>query len=373
MLRLSIALNVCFENHTDNFLHIAGISDSVVSRIQSLRKIVWDHANDSLAQSLGYTVDLFMNTGYLCALYIFNVFILFNVSDPFEILGSVIFFEFLFDLDEEIAASSWYDDEKRFIKAGVVEMCMQTNIRRERMRTKKTWTDWLDQTLAEAEKEVVKKRLDEVNLPDDETFLLGEEDDEEIELLTIAERVERLRNSDSRSLVKGGNNLQDKEKVYFSLICNDSALFERHKDLYAWSHWEELLFLYPIPTMVPESYQRGTKLVLDDDIGLLAAQRKRRFAPGRTKNERFLFQVRDMLSCRTMVKDYAAAKVHRPWYVVSTRVFHSLFAWPSYAVQFVFPFIIFASLIVVYMDSWYCAVRRGESDDECLASISRNV
>ena len=125
--------------------------------------------------------------------------------------------------------------------------------------------------------------------------------------------------------------------------------------------------------MVPESYQRGTKLVLDDDIGLLAAQRKRRFAPGRTKNERFLFQVRDMLSCRTMVKDYAAAKVHRPWYVVSTRVFHSLFAWPSYAVQFVFPFIIFASLIVVYMDSWYCAVRRGESDDECLASISRNV
>jgi hypothetical protein len=134
-----------------NLKHVAGISESVNSRIQSLRKIVWDNGNDSLAQSLGYTGDLFMNTGYKCYLYIFNMFILYNVSDPFEILGSVIIFEFLFDLDEDIASTPWWDEGKRFLKAGVVEMIMQSTIRREYTTTRLSYMNNLGVTLTERE------------------------------------------------------------------------------------------------------------------------------------------------------------------------------------------------------------------------------
>jgi hypothetical protein len=37
----------------------------------------------------------------------------------------MIFFEFLFDLDEEIAGTDWWDEGNRFLKAGVLGMIMQ--------------------------------------------------------------------------------------------------------------------------------------------------------------------------------------------------------------------------------------------------------
>ena len=51
-----------------SFNTVVGISDEVYSRLQSLRKIVFDNGNDSTAQSLGYIADIFINTGYVLSL-----------------------------------------------------------------------------------------------------------------------------------------------------------------------------------------------------------------------------------------------------------------------------------------------------------------
>jgi len=237
--------------------------------IQSLRKICWDNGNDSFGQSIGYTVDLFMNTGtlaigglpivlpvllgvqfltllyagYICYLYIFNMWILYNVSDPFEILGSVIIFEFLFDLDEEIAQTGWWDEGHRFLKAGVVGNILQNTIRREYTATRDVYLEKLGTTLSAEEKAETVMRFDAVGLPKDSDFLSGVEDASEIRLLTIEERIHNLRYAESKASFPDDDDLyEEKPEVYFSRFSGpwDCAIFERHQFLRKWSSWEKL-------------------------------------------------------------------------------------------------------------------------------------
>ena len=150
-----------------DFHEITGLASSTVSRVQSLRTILWENGNDSFYQSLGYTTDLFMNTGYICYLYIFNIWILFNVSDPFELLGSVIFFEFLFGLDEEIADSRWWDTRgKRFLRAGVVGCIIQNTIRRERCQSSDVYLNKFSALYSDADKQLLKKRMEDRGITD---------------------------------------------------------------------------------------------------------------------------------------------------------------------------------------------------------------
>eukprot|EP00980_Cylindrotheca_fusiformis_P030206 scaffold24532_cov157-Cylindrotheca_fusiformis.AAC.9 len=225
-----------------NFLRVVGISEEVYSKIQSLRKNVWNNGNDSLAQSFGFTGDQFMNTGYICFLYLFNMWILFNVTDPFEILGSVIFFEFLFDLDEEVANSQWWDKRKRFLKAGVVGLIIQYTVQQEDTHTREAYFEKVRKELSLTAEQIqeLSKKCDDVGLPSGAAFLGTNEPDEMIQLLTMAERVGMLRQMDSKASVKSF--FSTKPDVFFSgIFGSDSAMFQRHSSLRSWSQWEKLL------------------------------------------------------------------------------------------------------------------------------------
>lgn len=229
-----------------NFERLAGITSDVNSKLQSLRRIIWDDGDDTLFQSLGYALDLWMNTGYICFLYLFNMWILFNVSDPFELLGSVIFFEFLFDLDEAIAASIWWDPDNRFIRAGVIGTVLQETIRPRYMATRNKYIDKKSKVLSSQERAELEKKLDAMGLPNGSDFLTASNDnDTEITLLTVAERVERLRRTESKGALPEQYLERDKPKVFFrgyifGDFVSDGAVFELHKDLRAWSQWEKL-------------------------------------------------------------------------------------------------------------------------------------
>lgn len=181
-----------------------------------------------------------MNTGYICLLHLFNIWILYNVSDPFELLGSVIFFEFLFNLDEEIARTSWWDGSKRLLKAGIISTIMQNTIRRSILLDSETYLRKMAFTLTKDELEVVRHRFDESGLPKDRDFLHGVEN-EEGHLLTVAERVDRLRSIESKATLP--DEYTDRQRpgnVYSFFFNSPGLLFERHEDLRAWSQWEIL-------------------------------------------------------------------------------------------------------------------------------------
>jgi hypothetical protein len=183
-----------------------------------------------------------MNTGYIAFLYLFNMWILFNVTDPFEILGSVIFFEFLFDLDEDVANSEWWDKRKRFLKAGVVGLIMLATVQQEDTHTRQAYLKKVGKELSLTEEEIedLDQKCEDAGLPSGAAFLGSNEADEMMQLLTMAERVTVLRQMDGKASVK--YLLAQKPKVYFTgIFGSDSALFQRHSKLRAWSQWEKLL------------------------------------------------------------------------------------------------------------------------------------
>ena len=223
-----------------NFINVAGTSDATSSRIRSLRRITWEEGNDSFLQSVGCSVDLFMNTGYILLLYMFNIWILYNVSDPFEVLGSLIFFEFLFNLDEEIAQSSWWDGDKRLLRAGIVSVILQNTIRRSTLVDADTFLKEIGKTLSQVELLEVKNQFQSSGiLKNGRDFLHGAETDEG-RLLTVTERVDDLRGVDSvKTLAAEGKENPSTNPSWFSNWWeNRNDIFDRHKDLRAWSSWE---------------------------------------------------------------------------------------------------------------------------------------
>ena len=180
-----------------------------------------------------------MNTGYICLLYMFNIWILYNVSDPFELLGSLIFFEFLFNLDEEIAESSWWDGDKRLLRAGIVSVILQNTIRRSTLVDADTYLKEMGKTLSHVDLEVVKYQLHSSGIPQDRDFLHGTETDEG-RLLTVTERVDRLRGIESTNALDSEGRDASTNAISFlsNLFETRNDIFDRHSDMRAWSQWE---------------------------------------------------------------------------------------------------------------------------------------
>lgn len=390
-----------------DFHEVTGLASSTLSRIQSLRVILWENGNDSVYQSLGYTCDLFMNTGYICYLYMFNVWILFNVSDPFELLGSVIFFEFLFDLDEEIAGSRWWDTRsKRYLKAGVVGTILQNSIRGERCQSTDAYLSKFTALYSDSERELVKKRMEDrvlvnnsaANAGNDacctccgwdifswlccgwgseggaggccccrkaKPTFLKKQADEESELLTVTERVERIRRRESNAF-----QINRKPKpVRFSgafaqirgLYSRECPIFERHRDLRAWSQWEELIFIFPTPSLVPSGYRQGSKLVMPGSTGDgFAIRTDRGYTPGTTRRRRFFRHMWEVLTGRYGWNSFQSDSQHESFSFYFTRTLHWFVAWQSYLLQIVFPFVIVVGILLIYAENGYCSLRRGE-------------
>lgn len=180
-----------------------------------------------------------MNTGYLCILNLFNIFILFKISDPFEILGSVIFFEFLFDIDEEVASASWWDHRQRYLKTGLISTVLSNTIREDCLSNSKSYLDKMCATMTEAERQEVEKKFAAAQLPKDYDFLHGTESKDGHFLLTVAERVERLRQIESKAVLSDEFDESEKPQVSFrGFLSSEFTLFERHADRRCWSQWE---------------------------------------------------------------------------------------------------------------------------------------
>jgi hypothetical protein len=154
-------------------------------------------------------------------------------------LGSLIFFEFLFNLDEEIAQSSWWDGNKRLLRAGIVSIILQNTIRRSTLVDIDTYLQVMGKTLSRVDLEYVKYQFQNSGIPQDRDFLHGTES-EEGQLLTVTERVDRLRGMESMNALS----TEDREnssttRHFLSALCdNRNDIFDRHSDLRAWSQWE---------------------------------------------------------------------------------------------------------------------------------------
>ena len=143
----------------------------------------------------------------------------------------------------------------------------------------------------------------------------------------------------------------------------DCPLFERHRPLRKWSHWEHVLFAFPTPSLVPDDYVASTRL----DIMNPSAEKpaytvtKRSCRPGQSKRVRFTSHVLEVLACGHVfrgVRDFCNMTDRKCHFLVS-RIIHGLVVWISYVVQILFPLLASVALFVVFTNL-YCVLHVGE-------------
>ncbi|GMI02939.1 hypothetical protein TrLO_g8756 [Triparma laevis f. longispina] len=85
-------------------------------------------------QVLGYNMGICMNVGLKAAFLILNITILFNTDSVIEIVLNCIALDFVTNIDYEFADASWWDIDKRWIRAGCIELLLRREIERKKLK-----------------------------------------------------------------------------------------------------------------------------------------------------------------------------------------------------------------------------------------------
>jgi hypothetical protein len=105
-----------------------GQSDDTRSKLSTIRNIVYDQDEDGIYHKIGYLLDCLMNTSYVCVLYLLTLFIIYTYDDPAKIILNSLAIQFVNHIDEAVTAQRSYDRDHRLLKAGAVEMVLQSYI-----------------------------------------------------------------------------------------------------------------------------------------------------------------------------------------------------------------------------------------------------
>ena len=123
------------------------------------------------------------------------------------------------------------------------------------------------------------------------------------------------------------------------------------------------IFLFPTPSLVPQNYAPGSKLSLPDSMGSKhAIQKDRHFAPGTTTRQRFIQQMREVITCRFMTKIFHTADEVPARAFYFTRALHGFLNWQSFSLQIVFPIVTALGILLVWYDEGYCTLHLGDCD-----------
>lgn len=117
---------------------------------------------------------------------------------------------------------------------------MQNTIRRDTIATCDHYLEKMGKAMSPSEITHVRNILNREGLWESPDFLQGTEREGEL-LMTISERVERLRQSESKKTLrdKYDERAASKPEVYFAgFLSSERPLFERHSDLRSWYQWE---------------------------------------------------------------------------------------------------------------------------------------
>mmetsp|Transcript_26845 Transcript_26845/g.50881 ORF Transcript_26845/g.50881 Transcript_26845/m.50881 type:complete len:1098 (+) Transcript_26845:151-3444(+) len=110
------------------FYKVAGNVNCPYSKMMSLRSYIHQYGEDNTGQVVGYNLDIVMNAGFKAIALILNIYILFNTEAVIDIVLNCIALEFVSEMDEQFVQSTWWDEDKRWIRAGCVELLLRKEI-----------------------------------------------------------------------------------------------------------------------------------------------------------------------------------------------------------------------------------------------------
>lgn len=251
--------------------------------------------------------------------------ILYLTENVLDIILNALAIDFIHEIDEKLANAAWWDREFRWIKAGSLQMVLQANV--------DTVTLQSINKICEAFN-ISRSDLDQENKKDPETLKLN------VGLLDKKAASEDERNPEFKESTIG-TNLRVETEYYarfgtiekFFSICtkNTSGLFNNFVNYRCWRKWNVLLFLSKLPEESDEHLAQFTKIPMADHT------------PARTFAKRVMSDVLTFKETAGRTK-LACSKGH----VLSglSNLFAGIIDWLTYVLPVIFPFAVFASLIL---------------------------
>ena len=127
-----------------SFYETIGDSDTVSSKLNSIRLISYLQGDDTPQMQIGYKLNVYMNSLYIALINCTILIILFLTDSTVDIILNALAIEFVAGLDEELASYEWYDDNFRFMKASVLEIIICGELRLEFIRNNKVFCEQYD-------------------------------------------------------------------------------------------------------------------------------------------------------------------------------------------------------------------------------------
>jgi len=320
------------------FFRVSGGSNTTYSKINSLRQIIWEQNDDSVLQQIGYKIDRYMNTGYICLLYSIMLFILFNTPLVLDLILNALAIEFIHRIDEELADADWWDEGNRWIRAGTAELVIQGTLRLEVMKNPKRLCKMYD-----IDPKEYKEALGNASLCDERC---AERDEASWDYLSEKEWIFR-KNAEVAKRLDNDYALLEFTKPntqfgYFAgflvkLGLRKSGVFNRYHAYRTWSRWEKILFLPKIPDHMDDFENKNT----------LNKKKIKGWATEDSDYVEFGKHVTSVLLGRDVIQSVMLSIEHGHAFQIPLRIVIGVLEMFFYAIQVVFPFFIASCFFII--------------------------
>jgi hypothetical protein len=129
-----------------HFYNVAGNANAPYSKMMSLRASIHSKGTDTLGQSLGFNIDIFMNSAFKSIALLLNIYVLFGTEEIIDLILNCIALEFISEMDEQYIDSDWYDPNQRWLRAGCIELTLRKYLATQELKDKAKVIEHFDLT-----------------------------------------------------------------------------------------------------------------------------------------------------------------------------------------------------------------------------------
>jgi len=339
---LSVYLLTVIPRSFVKFYKTTGDSKTTLSRLNSLREVVWSQGDDNFLQMLGYKMNIYLNTSYVVILYGILLFILFNTTEVLDIILNALAADFIHRIDEEIATEDWFDPDFRWIQAGAVSLVIQSTLRLRVMENPRTFCKMYDIDPAEYVEAMGLKKGS--TLPSLRNYSLAHSDDnnpiykspDDEAFFLCAQYAKRSNNINAYKQFK-------KRRTNFSLmdgfvnrviVTEKFGIFHQYEAYRTWSMWEKVLFLARVPT----EEEVEEKMTSDRPINIPNKERK---------SSEFYLSVLRVLSGYQLYLDVSSAFSKGMYQRIPFHIFDGLLQIIAFIIQLMFPLLVLGDILFI--------------------------
>jgi hypothetical protein len=239
----------------DQIYKVLGDQDTLESKVNSLRIGIWNQGDDNIYQQIGMKMDRYMNTVYVVVVNLLMLIVLFLTDSTVDIILNALAIDFVLAFDEEIAGAKWYDGDRRYIRAGILELVFCVELRLE-------WLLLPEQFIPNLGCD---DYMEKVGGPlYDEQIATVDRNDPKY--MTVEDKIWHAAMMYANTTGKKEALWQYREDVAvfgwgdylaYHLGILNTGIFNRYTNYCVWSRWDKVLFLATVPKIGKMEIENG--------------------------------------------------------------------------------------------------------------------